>query len=298
MSFTLFDLHINAAEKVGIVSYGIAAGSTDTVSLEDKTESSAHADDQFNGGTIYIISDPNTTANNGQFRRIVDYDASSGQYTWTTALGTSIAAGTEYGVITPEFNSPLLNRLSNAALRILGPFVYIDRSLQSSANQKVYSLTTLATRGKPFRIDIMGRSGSSADNPDWTELHGWYIEPSTVGAGQKVIFPRSLPSGRDIRVYFEMDHPTLTASTSVIDGRIHPELATLALVEKMYEYRNSRARGAGEFDVQRWNDAKRQLAEARVRWPIDRPKKKAQITVLGQTAEIPSVRVPPYGNLD
>ncbi len=65
----------------------------------------------------------------------------------------------------------------------------------------------------------------------------------------------------------------------------------------MYEYRNSRARGAQDFDVQRWNDAKRQFAEARIRWPIWRPKKVPEITVIGKTAP-PASAVPPYGILD
>ena len=66
----------------------------------------------------------------------------------------------------------------------------------------------------------------------------------------------------------------------------------------MYEYRNSRARGAEEFDVQRWNDAKRQLAEARVRWPIYRSKKKPEITYIEGGSMAESVQVPPYGYLD
>ena len=65
----------------------------------------------------------------------------------------------------------------------------------------------------------------------------------------------------------------------------------------MYEYRTSRARGAQDFDVQRWNDAKRQFAEARIRWPVDRPRKMPEITVVGRTATRPS-GVPPYRIID
>ena len=297
MAFSLFDMHIGAHEKVGTITYGLTSASADTFTAQDRTQSTAHADDQFNGGTFYVISDPNTVANNGQFRRVTDYDASSGKYTWSTALGTSLAAGSEYGVATPEFNTPLMNRLANSALRSIGPFVYIDRSMQTSGTQTVYTMTTLATRGKPFQIDIQGRAGSSETDPSWTMLHGWKIQPSTVGAGHLIVFPRSLPANRDIRIHYLQDHQTLSDSTAAIDGRIHPELATLALVEKMYEYRNSRARGAQDFDVQRWNDAKRQFAEARIRWPIWRPKKVPEITVVGRTAP-PASAVPPYGILD
>lgn len=326
MSFTLFDLHVQSHEKVGTINFGQTSASTDVNSIEDQTESSAHADDQFSGGTLYFTRAGNTSNTwfQGKFTRILDYDASSGQYTLssaglttlglpTTGAGNPFSSGyssyaastyyiapqTEYGVATPEFNLSLMNRLANAAVRTLGPLVYMDRSLRSSGTQTVYTLSTVATRGKPFRIDIQGRAGSSADDPSWTQLHGWHIEPSTEGAGQKVVFPRSLPQNRDIRIFYEGDHQELTASTQIIDGRLHPELVTLALVEKMYEYRNSRARGAQDFDVQRWNDAKRQLAEARIRWPVWRPKKKPDITVIGGTAwNYGKVDVPPFGQID
>lgn len=311
MSFTLFDLHVQAHEKVGTIFYGQSSASTDVNSLEDQTVSSATADGQFDGGTLYITQAGSTASTaswaQGKFSRILDYDASSGQFTLSTAGFTTVSTGassglipaqTEYGVATPEFNLQLMNRLSNAALRALGPLVYIDRTLQSSANQTVYALSTLATRGRPFRIDIEGRVGSSANDPSWVELHGWYIEPSTEGAGHNVIFPRDLPANRDIRIYYEADHQKLTASTQIVDGRLHPELVTLALVEKMYEYRNSRARGAQDFDIQRWNDAKRQLAEARIRWPTWRPKKKAQVLHIGQTYGETDLYAPPEGFID
>lgn len=306
MPFTLFDAHITAHERVGTITYGVSSAGT-TVVLNDRTESSAHADDQFNNGTLYLISSTNTSIQ-GQFRRITDYDASSGQFTFTT-LSSAVTAGTEYGVATPEFNLSLMNRLSNAAMRMLGPLVYQARAIASSANQRVYTISTatatqgLGTFGKysrPFRVDIQGRTGSSADDPGWVELHGWYLEPTTAGAGVNIVFPRYLPAGRDVRVMFEDHHAELTASTQRIDERLHPELVTLALVEKMYEYRNSRSRGAQEFDVQRWSDAKRQLAEARVRWPVWRPKRRPQTLRIegGFSSAVSGVQAPPFGAIE
>jgi len=298
MTFTNFDLQTQAHEKVGTINYGVSSAGSSII-LNDETESTAHADGQFNGGTLYIVDGTSNLAK--QAVRITDYDASSGQYTWSSFPNgtTAIVSGVTYGRATPEFNLSLMNRLANAALRTLGPLVYTDRLIQTSANQKVYNMTTVANRSAPFRIDINQRTGSTTDNPNWTQLHGWHLEPSTVGAGQKIVFPRFLPANRDIRILYEGDHYNLTASTHQIDDRFHPELVTLALVEKMYEFRNSRARGAQDFDVQRWNDAKRQLAEARVRWPIFRPKRKPNILVIsnrGTGANISNVS--PYGSLE
>lgn len=298
MAFTQFHMHIGAHEKIGTIQYGVSSAGNTTF-LNDETLSSAHADGDFDDGIIYFVS--GNVKNDGQYRRIASYDASSGEFRFTTALTTLVTAGDVYGHATPEFNFTLMNQLAEAALRTLGPFVYSDRTMRSSANQRVYALTTNANRSKPFRIDVQTRTGSSVDNPGWTELGGWYIEPSTVGGAFNVIFPRFLPANRDIRIWYEDDHQLLAGSTSPIDSRIHPELAILALVEKMYEFRNSRARGAQDFDVQRWNDAKRQLAEARVRWPIWRPKRKPTIWALGDNdGYISGLRsnISPYGSLE
>jgi hypothetical protein len=303
MAFTLFDLILGAHDYVGTVTYGASSSGT-TATLNDRTESTAHADDQFNNGTIFFIQSTNVSIQQ-QYRRITDYAASSGQYTFTT-ISSAVTTATQYAVATPEFNLIMMERLANDALRSLGPLVYSARAITSSANQKVYTISTVTAVGgagsfgkysRPFRIDIQGRTGSSSDNPDWTELYGWYLEPTTAGAGVNVVFPRYLPAGRDVRVWYEDHHAYTSVSTAMIDERLHPELTILALVDKMYQYRNSRSRGAQEFDIQRWNDAKRQLAEARVRWPIWRPKRKPDILVVGG-GDAGGSFTPPWGGIE
>ena len=97
---------------------------------------------------------------------------------------------------------------------------------------------------------------------------------------------------------YERDHYTVTASTHLIDRRIHPDLAIASLVDKMYEYRNSRSRGAQDFDIQRWNDAKSQLAEARVRWPIWKPRKRAKTIRISDNGSYGDNFAPPWGALE
>ena len=295
MAQTLFDLELAACRKVGVVTFGISSAGS-SITLNDRTESSAHSDDQFNGGSLFFIESTQVEIQ-GQAKRILDYDASSGQFTFTT-FTSEVKTGTKYGVVTPEFNLQLLEQLANDALRTLGPLVFSDRSMQTSGAQTVYTMSTLVGRSQPFEVDIMSRSNSSADDPDWFELHGWHIEPSSEGIAQKLIFPRYLPQGRDIRIIFERDHYALSASTHLVDSRIHPELAVAAMVEKMYEYRNSRSRGALDFDVQRWNDAKSQTAEARVRWPIARPQRKSKTVRIRDGGGYGNLTAPPFGPLE
>ena len=134
MALTVFDVVLAAHEGVGTISYGVSSSGT-TVTLNDVTESSAHADDQFNGGTIFFIESTNLSIQ-GQMRRVTDYNASSGQFTFST-LSSAVTTNTKYAVATPEFNITLMERLVNSALRSVGPLVYTDRTMQSSANQRV-----------------------------------------------------------------------------------------------------------------------------------------------------------------
>lgn len=292
---TLFDLELSALEKAGLVIFGVSSAGS-SITLNDRTFSSAHTDDQFNGGTIFFVESSQTEIQ-GQMKRILDYDASSGQYTFS-AFTSAVTSNVKYATATPEFDITLMERLANAALRAAGPLVYSDRSLQSSGNQTVYTMSTLIGRSRPFQVDIMSRTGSSADDPEWFELHGWHVEPSSEGIAQKIVFPRYLPQGRDIRILFERDHYYVSASTHLVDSRIHPELSVALMVEKLYEYRNSRSRGALDFDVQRWNDAKSQVAEARVRWPIWKPRKRTKTIHISDYGNYGNNQAPPWGALE
>lgn len=275
---TLFDMMKSAYTKVGVVQFETSSKVASSVgTINSQFKSSATADDVYNSGTILFSTV-------GVFSRITDYDASSGQWTFTSGIFSSGLSNTiSFGYTTPEFGQEIMIELANDSLRSAGPLVFRDRTMVSSASQTVYSLTTRAKYGRLYRVQLMGHTGSTTNDPSWEDINPglWDVEPSTAGAANNLVFREFLPSGRDIQLWFQGHHHRVDVSTQAIDERIHPELATLLLVEKMYEYRNSRSRGAEEFDVQRWNDSKQQVAEARVRWPIYLPAPKPKLMIVG-----------------
>ena len=290
---TLFDVILQAHTKAGtVLQYGVSSGGS-TITLNDQTYSSAFADDEFKNGTIFIIDGSSGAAK--QFRRIASYDASSGEFTFSSGVSTTITAGVSYAYSGPEFNIQTMIELTNMSLNALGPLVFMDRSLVSSANQQVYQLSTNIKYSDIIRVDIQGRLGSSSDDPEWEEVYGWEVQPSTAGAANLLVLDRQPPAGREFRIWYDGFHPRVTNSTSIIDERIHPELITLMVVEKMYEYRNSKARGSDEFSLQRWNDAKMQAAEARVRWPLWRPRQQPKLFYVGDDTGRGGPLPPPYG---
>ena len=76
MPYSLFDLVLDAHSYVGTATFGVSSAGGTTL-LNDRTQSSAHSDDQFNGGQLFFIESSNTGIQQ-QYRRIADYDASSG----------------------------------------------------------------------------------------------------------------------------------------------------------------------------------------------------------------------------
>lgn len=296
---TLFDQILQAHTKMGTIRFDTSSGGS-TILVNSQTYSSATADDDFNNGTLFIIQSTNagSTTIDGQFRRISDYDASSGQFSLSSALATAVTAGTRFGYTTPEFPHELTVELANQALQSVGPLEYIDRSIVSSANQQVYNISTGANFSRIKQVDIMGRVGSSVNDPEWETIYDWDVQPSTVGGTYLLILGKQPLVGRDIRIRYDGHHPRVTNSTANIDSRIHPELASLVLVERMYEYRNSLNRGSVEFDRQRWNDAKQQVAEFKIRFPIDKRYKKPKILALGNIDKRGGDKLPwppPYG---
>lgn len=293
---TLFDLLIGAHRKMGTLRMGVATGGT-SVTCKDNTLKTLTTDDDYNNGTIFIVSAvAPTSVIDGQFQRITDYAATSGVFTFST-LAASVTAGTIFGYTTPEFHYSLTVELANDALQSLGPLVYVDKdTITTSAVQEIYSAAVAWKYSPPIRIDVQTEVGSTANYNGWQTTWDWEYQPSSAGATAQIIFPNRLPANRKVRVWYESMHTAVRASTAAIDERIFPELAVLAVVDKMYEYRNSLNRGSVPFDMQRWQDAKSQLEAAKKLWRPWKPSRRRKLTIAGgEGAESWAPKVNPYG---
>lgn len=287
MAFTLNDLLIGAYRRVGAlkVSTLTTTSSGTQTTFQDATLPDDTSDDDFNDGTLFIMTATASTTSEGHFSRITDYAASSGKFTVDPGIPFSSVAssGQTYGYTSPEFGMALMVELANDALRSIGPLVFIDKNtLVSSAATLEYQQELAWKREEPFQIDLQTDVSSTALRNAWVTVRGWHYEPASAGSTSgRIIFDSYLPVGRKVRVWYKGDHARITADTDSVDERIHPDLAIAILVERMYEYRNSLNRGSLPFDVQRWNDAKMQAAQMRVQYQIWQPKKKSKLLLVG-----------------
>jgi hypothetical protein len=293
MAFTLFDLILDSCKKVGIVNISNSTGGTVTT-LIDSGLSQDTSDDDFNNGTLFVIRSTGASSSiDGQFRKITDYEAGTGTFTLGSSVLSSGPDPTTYGYTTPEFPHELLIQMANDALRAVGDLVFIDKNtLTSSAATTEYQMEVAWKRSRPMRIDFR----STALRNSWRQIATFEYEPASAGStAGRIIFGEYLPTGRKLRIWYETPHANVWESTAAIDERIHPELAEALMVERMYEYRNSRNRGSVEFDLQRWNDAKIQAQQARVLYPVWRPKRKSKILVLDGESRGDLPYPSPYG---
>jgi hypothetical protein len=294
MAFTLFDLVLDATKKVGVTRASIATGGT-SATLIDSGLVNNSADGDYVDGTLFVITAVAASSSiDGQMREITGYTAAAGTFAFSS-LAASVTAGTLYAYTTPEFSYALMLELANDALRNIGNLVYTDRTMVSSAAQDVYSLSSAFKYSPPIKVEYQGNKASSNLRPEWIETTDWEYEPSAAGSAGALRFKFAIPVGRDVRVWYEAQHPRLTGSTSCVDERIHPELAIASLVEKMYEYRNSLNRGSVTFDLQRWNDAQTKLEQARLRYPIWRQHRRSKYMLTGADSVDHLPWAPPYG---
>ena len=86
-----------------------------------------------------------------------------------------------------------------------------------------------------------------------------------------IVFNEELPQGRDIRIQYVDSHPRVSLFNDVISETISPDLALAAATERAIRWQNSRQGGVDPYLLTRWNDAKIELARARVQYPIWTP---------------------------
>ncbi|KAA3643431.1 MAG: hypothetical protein DWQ07_23240 [Chloroflexi bacterium] len=275
MAFTFSDLLQAVYAELGQLQTGtISSGSTTTVI--DGEISGWHKDGDWKNGAIFII-DVGGAAPEGEFSRISGYDDSAGQFDLATALSAAVSVGDNYGFVSAYYSLGTMIELVNAGLRTLGDIALVNTTtLDSSAGQSEYTATVNWKRRRPMAIDYQGQPGVSGNN-QWVRVYDWEYVPSLPGEDGLIIFNEELPAGRDVRIWYVDRHPRLSQFDDVVSETIALELAVAAGVERALRYQNSRLAGSEPFLVQRWNDAKVELARAQVSFPVWTPRRVANL---------------------
>lgn len=297
MAFTLSEMISGALLKMGTLRISTTTSSGTSTTALDASLVGQTSDDDYKYAPWFCLTAGTSGIAVGEMAEVTGYLSGTGQFSFSTGILSSVVEGnTVYGVGTPEFRLKFLIEMVNGALRSLGDFDNVDTTtIGTSAGVNEYDLPIAMKRMKPLRVDIQTNISSSGDANDWVTIHDFEYEADGPSSAGTLIIPNNIATGRDLRVWYVAAHGRVTSYNANIDERIHPDLAVLAMTEKLYEYRNSMNRGSVAFEVQRWNDAKTQVAETKLAHPIWKAKRKPTLMVVGDEEADHLPYPPPYG---
>lgn len=283
MAFNLSEMISGALLKMGTLRVSVTTSSGSSISAIDNSLVGQTSDDDYTRAPWFCLTPSATGILAGEMAEVSSYSAGTGTFAFASgAFSSSVESKTTYGVGTPEFRLQFLIEKANEALRGLGDLDNVDvNTVTTSGSQTEYGTPPLSHRSAPIRVDVQTVTGSSATDNGWVTIHDWSYQPTNSASSGLIILNYLPPAARKLRYWYRAAHSRITAYNAGIDERVHPELAILAMVEKLYEFRNSLNRGSLPFDIQRWNDAKVQLQEARARYPIWQQARKPKLIVLG-----------------
>jgi hypothetical protein len=278
MSFTLTELLEDVYAELGQLQVSTATGGTPT-SLIDTKMCRSGEDDDWKNGTIMIL-DADGEAPQGEYSPISAYTDSSGTFSLEAALSAAPTQGDTFGLISGYYPVHTMLRLINSGLRTLGDIPLVDTtSLVTVSGKTEYAAKAEWKRRPPYRIDIQTKKAEG--DSDWQRVFDWEYVPTIPGESGSITFGKNLADGCALRVWYLAPHPKVTRFDNEIAEVISPSLAVAACVEQALRWQNSRLSGGDTFMLQRWNDAKRTLEQARLLYPIWRPKRTAQMKMTG-----------------
>lgn len=265
MAFTLGNLLIASLRALGQLNdYTATSGSTTTAVLPDITDVT---DDEFKGGTFFVVSTTDGLAPNTEFARISAYNATTTTVTFGT-LTAAVGANDRVAISQAFYPMETCIQCANDAMRALGDLVIPDESTLTTNEQETeYTWAVAWKRRPPLKVQMQTETNTN-DN-QWRDVNDLYVVPAPPGTAGKLIFRDYFAkAGMKIRVLYEGMHPELTAYSSPISESITPELAVAATCEKLLEWQTRRTQGNDPFLVQTLNDAKATTERMRQMYPI------------------------------
>jgi hypothetical protein len=273
----------DALMRTGNLGVDLATGGSTTTIVSGNLDPENQEDDAYKGGLAIILRDSAgaNAAPEGEFSRISGFVADTGTFTVST-LSAAVASGDQFGYTSPQFPLQDMLVLLNNALEDLGDMPLVDTTtLDTIAGDSEYAAAVAWKRARPYRIDIQGRTGDSADN-QWEETTDWEWVPAAAGSAGRIIFGHYPLGSRDIRVWYRDVHGTVNAYSDVINERIDPELIVRAMVYQIRNWQVERDDGSDDGLKQKWNKAKADLDEIKLLRPIPKPKRKPKLLIVGR----------------
>lgn len=269
MTYTLSDLTYRLAVELGIVSEGTATGGSTTTTTD--TTLRTEANDYWNGGTLWVLKDAAGAgaAPQGEYARVSDFATTGGIITHA-AVTSAVAVGDVYAVAKRTY--PLVNLIQviNQALDDLGHLPNVDiTSLTGATDQTEYTLPVAANLD--LRQVWLQRDNDDSNDNRWMLLHNWYIQNTTIGSGDTLVFPYQLPTDYDLKLVYAANHTRLQAYGDKLHDSVPLRLVIYQAAAKALRWYKDKHRVSDDHlneKIKAYEDkADRERASWRVRIP-------------------------------
>jgi hypothetical protein len=240
---------------------GIATGGSATT-IVDSTIVNKYTENKFKNWIAFISTTTDGLTPQNKYALVSAYVSSTGTATIATVTD-SVQSGDTYAWMKGTIPLNTMIKLCGDGLRKLPRITYPDTSL-TSANDTLNYTMPIATKGiRPNRIYLR--------NSDYVELEtpNWEIVTAAGGSTETLIFKSQPQQPYTIVIEYETLHPRPTVYNSYISEYYHDELAVAACVEYAWDWKRSTKNR--KTDMDNWQLAKRELAEAMSMFPVQAP---------------------------
>ena len=270
----MFDATLQLATRLGILRTSTATGGSTTTLVD--TVARTEEDDDWNGGTVWIITDAGgaSAAPEGEWAIVSDFVNSTATLT-IGAVTAAVAAGDTYGLASGGYPLDVLKTAINNELIKQEVIRYDTTSLDIVADQSEYTLP-VGIYGHNL-LGVYESTDTDRDDNQWTPLSFSVQEAATGTQHTLVIHSRDVTSGNDIMLRYKYRLVPLYLASDEIDpaiplDRILDAAATNAEVIRMRTYGSE-----SELDIEMLKFYQRQAQLAEMRNPIRRPSKRGRV---------------------
>lgn len=277
MATTLFTILRKAYLALGQMEVTTATGGSTTTFIDTKL-ADLYGDDDLVNSYAFVIRDAAgaSAAPEGEVGVISGYVASTTTATFSTALSSAISAGDTIGIVKNVWPLFTMIELVNDALAGMGAIALTNTSLTTTSGTYEYTLP-VTFKYKINRVQIQTDPVSN----EYVDVHDWYVTPSAGGSTSQLIFNEDIVAGYAIKLWYEAEHPRLSAMSDIVSETIHSELASRMVIDRALEYQTRRTSGTDNFLLQTANKAMSDMQEAQRRFSQPKAKKSKILTPSG-----------------